>query len=62
MFDEKHYSVKELASLWGVSADTVRRRFNGEPGILNLKTNYNAMMRIPESVAKRVYNRSTQLQ
>ena len=31
---ERHYSVKELASLWGLSERTIRRIFVNEPGII----------------------------
>jgi hypothetical protein len=62
-FAEKHYSPKELATLWGLSIDAVRRLFREEEGVLlipsrnprrSLRANYNTML-IPESVAKRVH-------
>jgi hypothetical protein len=61
-FAEKHYSPKELAALWGLSTDTVRRLFRAEGVLLipsrnprrSLRANYNTML-IPESVAKRVH-------
>ena len=31
---EKHYSVPELAKLWGLSERTIRRMFENEPGVL----------------------------
>ena len=31
---EKHYSVKELATLWNLSDRTIRRMFAGEPGVV----------------------------
>ena len=31
---ERHYSVDELASIWGVSDDFVRRLFLHEPGVV----------------------------
>ena len=31
---ERHYSVDELASVWGVSDDFVRRLFLHEPGVV----------------------------
>jgi hypothetical protein len=59
---ERHYSPDELASLWGVSADTVRNIFREEPGVLRFnqpkqRRHKYVMMRIPESVAKRVHKR-----
>lgn len=64
MFDptERHYSVQELAAAWRVSADTIRRLFIDEPGVLNfakLKTRKRIYqpIRIPQGVADRVYQR-----
>ena len=31
---ERHYSVQELVALWGFSEKTIRRMFNGEPGVV----------------------------
>lgn len=64
-FSERHYSVQEVASMWGLSAATVRRMFRGEPGVLVVdssctgrgkRTGY-ATLRIPKSVAERVHRR-----
>lgn len=33
-----NYSVKELAFIWNVSAETVRRMFDEEPGVLVFET------------------------
>lgn len=60
---EKHYSPAELGELWSLSADTVRRMFEGEPGVLvfeNLVRSSSRRcrtLRIPASVAERVYSR-----
>ena len=59
---ERHYSVDELASIWGVSDDFVRRLFLHEPGVVVFfkhrpgKRTYR-VLRIPESVARRVHRR-----
>lgn len=60
---ERHYSVKELASLWNLSDRTIRRIFVGEPGVLEWgacesrrKRAYKTL-RIPESVARRVHRK-----
>ena len=60
---EKHYSVKELATLWSFSERTIRRMFTGESGVLEWmqeetrsKRSYRTW-RIPESVALRVYRK-----
>jgi transcriptional regulator GlxA family with amidase domain len=60
---EKHFSVRELAASWGLSERTIRRMFAGEPGVVSWgrdesrsKRAYKTL-RIPESVAQRVYRR-----
>ena len=60
---ERHYSVKELASLWNLSDRTIRRMFVGEPGVVEWgacerrrKRGYKTL-RIPESVARRVHRK-----
>ncbi len=61
---ERHYSPAEIAGLWGLSVDTVRRLFENEPGVLvfepprayGRRRRYRTL-RIPESVAERVYRR-----
>ena len=61
-FAGKHYSPSEIAELWGLSVDTVRRLFASEPGVLQIsnprrgRRSY-ATMRIPESVAERVHRK-----
>jgi len=61
---EKHYTVKELAEKWGLSEDTIRRLFRNEPGVVRIGTRKRGTrrfitVRIPESVALRVYRRLT---
>jgi len=60
---ERHFSVGELASLWDLSEQTIRRMFAGEPGVIEwghgesrFKRGY-ITMRIPESVVQRVHCR-----
>ena len=60
---ERHYKPPELAEHWGFSVDTVRSWFENEPGVLieehperMHKRGYKSM-RIPVSVAARVYER-----
>ena len=59
---ERHYSVDELASIWGVSDDFVRRLFLNEPGVVVFfkhrpgKRTYRTV-RIPEFVARWVHLR-----
>jgi hypothetical protein len=60
---EGHFSPAELAEVWKLSGDTVRRMFEHEPDVLIFenpeKTSERRRhtMRIPESVAERVYRR-----
>ena len=58
-----HYTVDEIAEAWKLSRDKVRRLFENEPGVLVLD-NRGALsrrryrtLRIPDSVAERVYRR-----
>jgi hypothetical protein len=59
---ERHYSPAELAALWNLSEDAVRRLFEKEPGVFVLaqpkpgKRSYRTL-RIPESVAQRVHRK-----
>jgi hypothetical protein len=61
---EPHYSVQVLAELWRLDESTIRRIFEGAPGVLRLgndrrrrgKREY-VTLRIPASVARREYER-----
>jgi hypothetical protein len=60
---EKHYSVTEIAKLWGLSENTIRRIFSNEPGVVEwgngedrFRRGYKTI-RIPESVLQRVHRR-----
>jgi DeoR/GlpR family transcriptional regulator of sugar metabolism len=64
VFEEKHYTPAELAELWGVSDDTIRRVFADEPGVLILQSSGGRKnvrpyktIRIPASVAARVHQK-----
>ena len=63
---ERHFSVQEIAKLWGFGVDVVRRIFANEEGVLKYshpetlhKRGY-CTMKIPESVMQRVHRRLTQ--
>jgi transcriptional regulator GlxA family with amidase domain len=63
VFAERHYTVAEIAALWNLSKDTVRRMFQNEPGVLVLgghssgrKRRY-ATLRIPHFVLERVHHK-----
>jgi hypothetical protein len=60
------YSVKELAFVWNVSAETIRRIFEEEDGVLAFQTNRRrpgarkfVTLRIPGKVALKVQRRMT---
>jgi len=60
-----HYTVKELAGLWGFGADKIREMFENEPDVLKIqsprkrgKRPYTSL-RIPEAVAARVQRRNS---
>jgi hypothetical protein len=63
---EHHYTPRELAELWKFDESTIRRMFIDEPGVLiygkerrrDGRRDY-VTLRIPESVAQRVYERRT---
>jgi hypothetical protein len=59
---ERHYAPEQLGELWGLSADTIRRLFEREQGVLVVEREHNGRrryrtLRIPESVAERVHRR-----
>jgi hypothetical protein len=62
---EKHYTVRELADAWHMGRTTVRRWFEDEPDVLRqgesrLRRGHKrpyVSLRIPRSVAERVYRK-----
>jgi hypothetical protein len=60
---EPHYSVPQIAAMWHMTEKTVRRLFEGEPGVLRwggeetVKKRRYQNLRIPESVVIRVHQR-----
>jgi hypothetical protein len=62
-FSERHYTVDEVAEMWSLSRESVRKMFLSEPDVLKIarpgsryKRSY-VTMRIPESVLNRGYRR-----
>lgn len=57
---QRHFHVRELAELWGISPNTARRWFENEPDVLKITIGYRwgkdhkVCLRIPEGVAERV--------
>ena len=62
-FAERHYTVNELASMWKLSGEFVRQLVQHEPGVTEWvrqqpgRRRYR-VLRIPQSVAERVYRRA----
>ena len=61
VFEERHYTVGEIAEMWNLSKDAVRRIFRNEPGVLVLGSRSKGSkrcyttLRIPQSVLLRVH-------
>jgi hypothetical protein len=54
---ERHYTFNELASMWNLSYEKIRRLFVHELGTVPFGDTY----RIPESFVRRVYTRLSNL-
>jgi hypothetical protein len=60
---ERHYAVGEIAEMWNLSMDKVRRLFEEEPGVLVIGQRFSrrkrryVTLRIPQSVLERVHTR-----
>lgn len=53
---ERHYSIQQIAELWGVSENTVRRSFEDYPGVLKIGIRrHRVTLRIPDSVLRRFH-------
>jgi hypothetical protein len=67
-FMERHYTLSEIAAMWNLSHDFVRRLFQSEPGVLIMgreeptssRRRY-AIYRIPESVVERIHRRLSRI-
>lgn len=61
---ERHFTVGDIARIRNLSADTIRRIFVDEPGVIIIsapkarKRTYR-VLRVPESVERRVFGRFT---
>ena len=61
---EPHLTVRQIAKMWNLSPDAIRRLFRGEPGVVQIKKERSGpthrsytSLRIPQSVAERVHRR-----
>jgi hypothetical protein len=65
---ERHYSCAEVAEMWNLSVDCVRKIFEDEPGVIVIgnsrsqrgKRSYTTL-RIPQSVLDRVHRRMSKV-
>ena len=62
MITQQHFTTRELAALWGISAAKVRAIFRNEEGVFRLQgpSGHYTTQLIPESTARRVYQRFCQ--
>ena len=65
---EIHLEVKQVAALWGMSDEAVRKLFRDEPGVLKIgrqesqgRKRRKVTLRIPLSVVQRVHRRLSNL-
>lgn len=62
-FEERHFTVPELADMWRLSREFVRQVVQNEPGVTEWvrqqpgRRRYR-VLRVPQSVAERLYNRA----
>jgi hypothetical protein len=64
MFDngafEKHYRIGELARLWGLGRETVRKLVKDDPGVIKIRMGrkrVHTIYSVPESAARRIHTR-----
>ena len=57
---EKHYRVGELARIWGLGRETVRKLVKDEPDVVRVRLGRkkaHTVYSVPESVARRIHTR-----
>jgi hypothetical protein len=57
---ERHYRISELAELWQLGRETVRKLVCGEPGVIKIrlgKKKTHTCYSVPESVARRIHTK-----
>lgn len=57
---QPHFRIEQIASLWELSTDTVRKLFVNEPGVLRVRTGLvsrRSTLLIPTEVLERVHTR-----
>ena len=59
-FAEKHYRVSDLAELWGLGRETVRKRVKDDPGVIKIRMGRkraHTVYSVPESAVRRIHTR-----
>jgi len=57
---EKHYRISDLARLWGLGRETVRKLVKDDPGIVKVRLGRkkaHTIYSVPESAAQRIHTR-----
>jgi hypothetical protein len=57
---EKHYRVGDLATLWGLGRETVRKLVKDDPGVIKIRMGRkksHTFYSVPESAARRIHTR-----
>jgi len=57
---EKHYRIGELARIWGLGRETVRRLVKDDPGVIKIcmgRKKAHTFYSVPESAARRIHTR-----
>jgi hypothetical protein len=57
---ERHYRIGELARMWGLGRETVRKLIKDDPGVVKIRLGRNkvhTIYSIPESAAHRIHTR-----
>jgi hypothetical protein len=55
---EKHYRIGELAEMWGLGRETVRKLVKDDPGVIRIrlgKKKAHTIYCVPESAARRIH-------
>ena len=57
---EKHYRISDLARLWGLGRETVRKLVKDDPGVVKIRMGRkkaHTIYSVPESAAHRIHTR-----
>jgi len=57
---EKHYRISELARMWSLGRETVRRLVKDDPGVIKVilgRKKSHTLYSVPESAAQRIHTR-----